>query len=105
MAREVAEVLRKARARIQDPVRHCQGKFARDAQNRATDADDPHATQWCALGAVIAETPGGRLRNFANAALFNVSQDRIVEINDSEGGHAAVLAAFDRAIAQEEQTP
>jgi hypothetical protein len=98
----VRELLVRARARIEDPARWCQGDNALDANGAVVASAGTEACRWCADGAVIAEAGGpyglcgpasGRLR----LAAFDLYAMDHIDANDGNG-HAAALAIYDRAI-------
>lgn len=109
------EILKKARALITEPERHTTGSYAKDVSGLVVNPTDPHATCWCALGA-IAHSVGADYIMYHNPsttycevlrALENASgtwhgRKNIARFNDTYG-HAEVLALFDRAIAAEEK--
>ena len=100
-----ADILRAARARIEDPKNWTTGQFARNAKGDPVSCYSRKAVCWCAIGAVSAERPDNYGRDalgflyMASADLFK--QEDISIINDSLG-HDAVLRAFDAAIAAAE---
>lgn len=96
-----AEVLQKARDLIADESRWTHGYFARDEHGFEVEAIEPSACKWCAIGAVyrvLDFDDDGGMAPMPEAAY--ALPRNIVDIND-RGDHAAVLAAFDEAIAAE----
>lgn len=98
-----ADILRAARARIEDPKNWTQGAYARDAQGRGTRGKAREAVCWCAYGALAASGGNelgsdGFLLESAAEELFDAD---VVDVNDKQG-HAAVLQVFDAAIAAAE---
>lgn len=102
------EILKAARALIENPSHWAKGELAYDAMNRACEPDSPHATGFCTEGAlarVAGDYPNYRLalkllgtrlpEPFGSTPVFEW-QDR------SNTTHADVLALFDRTIAAEE---
>lgn len=95
-----------ARAVIENPAHWCQGNMAVDWQGNEVAPNDPNAIRHCAEGALckVADQPYGldydlsSLLNDAADILFGIAD--FVEIND-RNGHAAILAVFDRAIADQ----
>ena|SRR5262245_14594477 len=49
------KIVQRARDRIADPARWCQGSMARTANGEICRFDDKHAQRFCALGALAAE--------------------------------------------------
>lgn len=92
------EVLRKARALIEDPEKWTQGHDARDADGNWAGIHSLQAHSFCATGALM--RAGGDVRSDAYEALREqMGVNFLMEFNDSaETSHADVLAAFDRAI-------
>lgn len=120
------DLLRRARARIADPARWCQGHEALDATMEQVAPNDPRAVYWCAVGALRAEfamvdmekfeadgsTELDALDEFAadyveghvtdsDLAEWVLSRPGLADIND-QCSHAAVLAIYDAAIAAAE---
>ncbi|AWI90247.1 hypothetical protein C0214_19495 [Methylobacterium sp. DM1] len=100
-----ADILRAARARIEDPKNWTQGFFAKDQGGRLVASRDEYAVCWCALGAVIAEADyveerySARFLFEASKKLFD--EDDVTVVNDYLG-HDAVLKIYDAAIAAAE---
>lgn len=100
-----ADILRAARARIEDPKNWTTKAFAKDAKGNAVFGDSDKAVCWCALGAVDAEIRGVIKIDPAKylfdvcGRLFDV--DEVSIVND-RFGHRAVLKLFDAAIAAAE---
>lgn len=106
------EVLRRARALIEEPARWCRDKYARDERGRSIRPGSERACQWCALGAVRAVTsgiPANEVQPIYREAIRRLqralnpeapgAQSGIVDANDRKAtSHADVLAAFDVAI-------
>lgn len=116
------EILRRARERISDPNRWCQGslgRFGTDSHCCPCTANDSRAQSWCAIGAILRETrqdsyciyadtisairflreASGVKDNFSDT----VSNDSIFMINDNalqpkEVVHNNVLDMYDKAI-------
>jgi hypothetical protein len=105
-----------ARAKIADPANWTQHVLARDANGddkpsdhpfanyihwEGIDGRDSQACQWCAVGAVQAVTTedieATVILALCKAARQLHKADNIANVND-ELGHGAVLACFDRAI-------
>lgn len=101
------ETLKAARELISDPDRWTTKASARDAEGRHVHACDPDAVSWCALGAIV-RSVGTRDdlhdNDYASNAAIRLSNaltrddSRVATVND-EQGHAAILALFDKAIA------
>jgi hypothetical protein len=96
----VLAVLRQARDLISDASRWTQGDNARNRFGQSCPLDSSAAVCWCAMGALKRVNPA--LAWEARNALAKVIDDSVVTFNDQHS-HAEVLAAFDQAIAQEEQ--
>jgi hypothetical protein len=98
---KTSEILAMARALIANEKHWCQGSYAARASGGFTDALDPEATQWCALGACIKVTGGMEGRwNMARNALYaarRAGELSVVRVNDKLG-HAAVMHLYDKAI-------
>ena len=102
------QVLINARALIADPAHWTRGELACTAEGQSVAWYDPSAARWCAQGAIyraacdlvadqkeatrigneVAKSIYGRRWHFVSLAIINDRQ-----------GHAAVLAAFDKALA------
>ena len=96
------ETLKAAKALISDPAKWTRGQIARDAEGRFVRARDPEAVCWCSYGA-IDRVCGKDAIAWAGATveLMNAMRGGIAMFNDNND-HAAVMAAFDRAIEQAE---
>ena len=99
------QVLRKARELISDPARWTQGAYARDESGFEVSSTWEAACCWCALGAIIKTAREMKARVGVTtdviSTLYRHSAGRpVFEVNDKEG-HAAVLALFDKALAEE----
>lgn len=107
----VAETMRAARAKIEDPKHWIKGNYARVEKNNpiAVDVRDPRAQCWCAVGALMS-VDGPYMVDAAvvlaeaiiGPPIFGPSyaRDRIVTFNDAAGRrHRDVLRKFDEAIA------
>lgn len=97
----VLEALKAARELISVPERWTQGVYARGPDGRPVHPDDPEATCFCALGAVL--RVGGKCRwdKFVNPLYIETecTQHTVAGVND-DLGHPAVMALFDRVIAK-----
>jgi hypothetical protein len=99
----VVDVLRAARERISDPERWTTGYYARNAYGDEVVANSPAACQWCAVGAVLAETDldlGLSLHLSPLAKAAKEYLDRagpVLDVNDDRG-HAATLELYEQAI-------
>lgn len=102
------QILKAARALIEDERRWCPGQLARDAMGRTVRPTDSSAVQRCALGALVAAAhaftqDSHQAHELATAAMRPlVGATTLTHINDVEG-HAAVLALFDAAILAQER--
>ena len=110
MSKEVADLLRRARAKIATPKTWTQGALSRDALGEHIHPFSDRATCFCMTGATAAVAHSLEW-NAADWSLENVIPGNSVEdslegFNDAlTTTHADVLACFDRAIAAEESTP
>lgn len=99
MSTQDADILRRARARIEDPSRWTRGYSARDSKGAAVDAASEMAVAWCAYGACTAE---GGDEGDAVAERWLVpaagSVGQMPSTLNDDWGHTAVLQMFDRAI-------
>lgn len=108
-----AEILRAAKAKIEDPVNWLVEEEACDDMGTPVPPADYDACQWCAMGALNAiewrvnpdyTGPYDYLEQAALEMGFQ-SKGHLVppaHLNDT-AGHSAVMAMFDRAIALAEQ--
>ena len=99
----VVEVLKRVRARLDDPKHWTQGAFARNKEGHATVARDPMACSWCLLGAIEAETQYPERNEIAWMLRIRTSREGygpdLSVFNDSElTNHTAVLELLDKAI-------
>ena len=93
------EVLKAARELISKPENWTTVFLARDANGNPVPPCSSEATCFCAIGA-IENAAGGGPEAAAHCELRSEMQyGSIAAFNDSQG-HAAVIAAFDRAIAR-----
>ena len=102
------QVLINARALIADPAHWTRGELACTAEGQSVAWCDPSATKWCAQGAIyraaydlVADQK--EATRIGNGAAKSICRPRrlfmsLTIINDRQG-HAAVLAAFDKALA------
>lgn len=112
--KSTVEVLREARELISDPERWTWGYFAYDAKGNMVEAREISAVCWCASGAILKVTVGGKgaLAEATGCLRKVVANGDIVALNDgpqppltkgrpryAPARHRKVLAAFDRAIA------
>lgn len=114
MSKEVADVLRAAKALIGVPERWTKNKEARDAKGRETSPFSENAVCWCSAGALMRVTPNTslpvRYRRGAEAMLDSeapktrsFSRGPYIAFNDRRTTtHADIMALFDRAIAAAE---
>ena len=106
--RSVADVLRAARAKIEQPEHWCRHFLAIDGDGKMVHWAWPEAEAWCSIGAVasVARTP--------DDDVLSVDAEEILEAclpderglprynDDPRTTHADILALFDRAIAKAE---
>jgi hypothetical protein len=92
------EILKAARAKIEDPERWTTGMYARNREGLPIPSNDRVACKWCAHGAMMAVTDDDDPDYYkAINALSNVCGGSPANFNDSHT-HAEVLDAFDQAI-------
>ena len=100
------EVLVQARELISDPERWTTGFVAVDHRGEPTSATHPHATAWCASGAIWHVVGDSRAENLGpwnalSEALGGSVDDHTIPVtNDGPDGHEKILAGFDKAIAK-----
>lgn len=97
------ETLKAAKVLISDPAKWTQGSYARAVRGHEVGPSEPDAVCWCSYGA---------LQHVRRASSDSAWGDALIELMTAMGGgiaafndnndHAAVMAAFDRAIAQAE---
>jgi hypothetical protein len=108
---EEKKVVRKARQLITNRANWCKGEFAKAHNGHAVEVASQKACKFCAIGALChaaldlgydlqcrepsEDTPIDRL-----AAKVSPPELRLVDINDSRGGHRKVLALFDKALTE-----
>ena len=105
MSNEVADLLRRARARIERPEAWAAGEYCLDAGDKPCRYGE--AIRFCAIGAIEADREPFKIvaRELLSRAA-GVRKHLLAVWNDAEGRtHAEVLAAFDRAIALAESPP
>lgn len=105
---EKVAALQDARARIADPARWTQFRYARDASGHGAAPESPLAVCWCATGSLIKTACLMTGRSYGE--LFRelghyVGVGGVLSVNDAHGStpeaaHAAVLALYDGAIAR-----
>jgi hypothetical protein len=97
MSAQDAEILRRARTRIEDPSRWTAGAPARANDGSRVFPQSPNAVCWCVIGAVSAEDVWkGKAYTWiheASKALGNIAAGRY---NDQ--GHEFALRLIDKAI-------
>ena len=103
----VIEILKAARARIEDPARWTYKAFAVDEYGGILAAWNEKAIRWCSWGAVIVEsgsdaTARADAVRALHAAANSLGSTSAAEHNDR--GHEHALAMFDLAIAALEAT-
>lgn len=100
---EQRQIIKKARDRIADPAHWCKGANARSADGRPCHPAERRAVRFSVFGALVAEY-------VAQGVMWPVDvvhelsrqlhpQFTLWHINEYEG-HAAVLAIFDKALAE-----
>lgn len=98
------EILKAAKAKIEDPAHWCQGNAAWDLNGRACVPEDHNARSWCSWGAVTAASRqrGVSAHDYLDRAADEFGFASAVVLNDSTD-HPTVMKMFDRAIALAEQ--
>ncbi|MBB5762119.1 hypothetical protein HNR01_001739 [Methylorubrum rhodesianum] len=102
-----ADILRAARARIEDPKNWLRGGLAADATGWAVQPWWGDAVCWCAVGAVRADRAQYDANDLeqAEATLRSASYElfsRPAPDTNDDLGHAAVMQMYDAAIAAAE---
>lgn len=104
-----AEILKAARALIEDRIRWTQHTYARGKSGRPVYPEQRSAVSWCALGAICKVTDTNPLRSDYPVAVeyLRRSAEEIgftsVELVNDGRFHSTVLRMFDRAIELAEQ--
>lgn len=95
----VVDILKRARALIEEPEHWCQGSTALDFELHPVLPTGPTACRWCLYGA-LCNVGGGTYPNAVADLLTRTTRTKYwaTQFNDKVG-HLAVLAALDRAIA------
>ena len=96
-----ADILRAARARIEDPKNWTQGAFARAADQTDVPARSKDAVCWCVFGAIEAAGGNQDEESLVRVVSYRLTQLLPAEANDTLG-HPAVLQMLDAAIAAAE---
>lgn len=93
---KISETLQQARDLITKPENWIQEYYARDKNNEVVDAKDLKAVKWCAIGALDCCI----VRQSAHRAFAYLADSMDCPVNqfNDRSTHAAVLAAFDKAI-------
>jgi hypothetical protein len=104
-----AELLRQARALIEDKRRWTYGVYARDRYSRHVWPDSEHAVRWCALGALRRverawSLPFNACIRALDKACLELYADCSVEDVNDKLGHDAVLAMYNHAIELSEES-
>ena len=105
MTPEERQIIATARSLIADPRCWTQDVYARDEDGNSVPANHDDACRWCGLGAIIKSAsdlgaPVGAGAGATNVLSRIAAASTVVNINDLQG-HTAVLALFDKALAQE----
>lgn len=101
MVNPVVDVLKQAREKIARGWTSC-GVYALDQTGALVDYDDPRACKFCMMGALRSLAVSEWLVEQAKSAIRAQIDASIVYWNDAAGRtQEEVLAAFDRAIAEE----
>jgi hypothetical protein len=95
------ELLKAARALISDPAHWTQRAFGRDATGRPViTGRSAQAVCWCAAGAIQHVTADYRQEARVLDALAGGASLGLIGDTNDWGGHPAVLALYDAAIAR-----
>jgi hypothetical protein len=92
------EILIAGRALIADPEHWTQGAIARNLENRSINSDRADACKFCSIGALNKCSTN---KNSAPIIALMVTMEGNVSCFNDTHTHAEVLAAWDRAIANE----
>jgi len=110
MSKTVADALRSALSLIDTPETCGRKHFATDFNGVCVAIEDPSCKMLCSMGAVYrtasrSESVGGeRLRDLMLYALARATDGRPVPVYHDALSHEAIMAWWQRAIAQEEGT-
>ena len=101
------EILKAAKAKIEDPAHWCQGASARDREGLLVQPEDPGACRWCVIGAISVVTGCDydlslTAHGFLTCAANEFGKPLAQEVND-ETDHPTTMRFMDRAIALAEQ--
>ena len=107
---KTSEILRAAKAVIEDQEHWIQGTYGRRSRSSKDHllGNDPEATCWCSMGAIQKVTNSEsdyRMELFLNDVVRKVTKDPfmgIIRYNDHHT-HAEVMKMFDRAIEMAEE--
>lgn len=97
-----AQILREARALIEDPVHWCQTAEARTKSGYPVNPLCREATQWCASGAIFRVAECDLTHPTHRILCKAMGVKWVADFNDRRS-HFDVLTAFDRAIELAEQ--
>lgn len=103
MTATTAAVLREARKLIETPERWTKYALARTKQGEHVDASSPDAVCFCGYGAIYRVAGSAISAQPALAVLDSVVDGGDFPTWQDQADHAEALAAFDRAIAAEEE--
>lgn len=92
-----AELLRAAKAKIEDPEHWCQGSYACDENGNGTYSRDSRAHSWCAVGALFSMAQNFSVTSNLRMAALEQGYRSISYLND-ESTHENVMKMYDRAI-------
>lgn len=95
------DILKRARALIEDPARWTRREYARDISGKPVGIDAAEATCWCAMGALAHVSTDRFWMGEPYNALRTAMGNSVADFNDG-CTHAEMLGAFDAAIASEE---
>jgi hypothetical protein len=95
---EIAEVLERALARLDNGKAWTQRVFARNAQGVEVDPRAKTATCWCALGAVYAEVDNDKFNEVTRPIRAQGQGVPVTVINDTGTFEEDVRAMFERAL-------
>ena len=110
------EILKRAKARIENPEHWCTGSLARNTLGGVTAPRSSDACKWCAFGAIIAEANHGTFQveqalDIVAIPIINSMGRAGPEVKNLRGAayvndytdHATVMRMYDLAIAEAEK--
>lgn len=95
--RATIDILRAARARIEDPKHWCQQMEAVDAEGNTTRVYSETAIRWCAMGTLYAEGYAEEALDMLYVAAEELGHSGPADLND-DTDHTTVMRMYDKAI-------